>query len=261
MVVVDCFKFYNELQMLQFRLAELNDVVDHFVLVESTRTHNGNEKKLYFQENKHLFEKYHDKIVHVIVEDAPTQETVLERGPAWANERFQRECIERGVQQLDLSDEDILIIADCDEIPDPKVLSKIRAGELIIDKVTVLVLDLYNYNFRTKSKTKWDKQTKVLNYGTYKKNRSPKRIRTGLAEHKIEPGGWHLSYFGGVDFIVNKIKNFAHVEFNGEKYHNKNNIIASIKSQRDLFNRDNHSFIEVDIESNDYLPKNYRMLL
>jgi hypothetical protein len=32
--VIDCFIFYNELDMLEFRLEELNDVVDRFFIVE-----------------------------------------------------------------------------------------------------------------------------------------------------------------------------------------------------------------------------------
>jgi len=31
--VYDCFVFYNELDLLEIRLNELNDVVDYFVLV------------------------------------------------------------------------------------------------------------------------------------------------------------------------------------------------------------------------------------
>ena len=37
--VIDCFTFYNELDMLTLRLNELSDFVDYFVLVESTHTH------------------------------------------------------------------------------------------------------------------------------------------------------------------------------------------------------------------------------
>jgi beta-1,4-mannosyl-glycoprotein beta-1,4-N-acetylglucosaminyltransferase len=32
----------------------------------------------------------------------------------------------------------------------------------------------------------------------------------------IQNGGWHLSFFGNTDFIINKIKNFAHQEHNTE---------------------------------------------
>ena len=50
--IYDCFTFYNELDLLELRLNELNDVVDKFVIVESEMTHSGNKKKLYYEENK-----------------------------------------------------------------------------------------------------------------------------------------------------------------------------------------------------------------
>ena len=47
MKIIDCFLFYNELELLKFKLKELNDVVDYFVLIESKYTFVGNEKELY----------------------------------------------------------------------------------------------------------------------------------------------------------------------------------------------------------------------
>ena len=67
-MIVDCFTFYNELEMLYYRLSLLNDYVDHFVLVESNQTFAGNTKRLFYNENKHLFEKYNHKIIHVTVD-------------------------------------------------------------------------------------------------------------------------------------------------------------------------------------------------
>ena len=65
-MVIDTFMFYTELDMLEFRLKELNSVVDKFVLVESTKTFVGNDKPLYFEENKSLFKKYLHKILNFI---------------------------------------------------------------------------------------------------------------------------------------------------------------------------------------------------
>ena len=36
-MIVDAFIFYNELELLMFRLKELNDYVDYFVLVEKKK--------------------------------------------------------------------------------------------------------------------------------------------------------------------------------------------------------------------------------
>lgn len=55
MRVFDSFRFYNELELLEVRLNVLNDVVDYFVLTESPVTISGNEKPLYYLENKDRF--------------------------------------------------------------------------------------------------------------------------------------------------------------------------------------------------------------
>ena len=40
------FSFFNELDLLELRLHELNKVVDYFVLVEATLTHSGWNKPI-----------------------------------------------------------------------------------------------------------------------------------------------------------------------------------------------------------------------
>ena len=55
MKIIDCFTFYNELQMLEYRLSLLYPIIDYFILVEANKTQVGNDKRLYYNENKHLF--------------------------------------------------------------------------------------------------------------------------------------------------------------------------------------------------------------
>ena len=43
--IIDCFIFYNELDLLTYKLNVLNDIVDYFVLVEATHTFIGKEKR------------------------------------------------------------------------------------------------------------------------------------------------------------------------------------------------------------------------
>ena len=52
MKVFDSIIFFNELDLLEMRLNILNDVVDYFVVTESPFTVSGNEKPLYYAENK-----------------------------------------------------------------------------------------------------------------------------------------------------------------------------------------------------------------
>ena len=46
MAVFDCFQYFNEEHILDLRLNILDEFVDHFVIVESTNDHQGNEKKI-----------------------------------------------------------------------------------------------------------------------------------------------------------------------------------------------------------------------
>jgi hypothetical protein len=79
--VWDAFMFFNELDVLEVRLNELNSSVHKFVLVEATKTHSGNSKPLHYADNSQRFSAFHGKIVHVVVDDLPVHSNpwVLEK--------------------------------------------------------------------------------------------------------------------------------------------------------------------------------------
>ena len=79
-MIVDCFTFYNELDILKKRLKYLSSEVDKFVIVESTVTHRGEPKELYYKNNKELFKDWEDKIIHIVVEDNPDSQNPWIRG-------------------------------------------------------------------------------------------------------------------------------------------------------------------------------------
>lgn len=255
--LIDCFTFYNEIDMLLFRLEYLYETVDKFVIAEATLTFSGNPKELYFENNKQLFEKYQDKIVHLIIDDLPT---LQQSNDAWVRERFQRNALDRGIAQLDLSNDDIIIINDLDEIPDRDTLRIIRSAKLE-NIAYALEQDMYYYNLTCKGKSNWY-HAKIVNYFTYNTiyNKMPEIIRLVNRYALIRNGGWHFSYFGDVKFIQNKIRNFSHQEFNNEKYLNEEQIKNQIDNSSDLFCR-NDNFYYCSIENNRYLPEGYEQLL
>ena len=122
-MIYDCFIFFNEIDLLDLRLNELDSVVDKFVIVESTETFSKKKKTLFFNENKERFSKFKDKIIHIIVDDSPElTKTSSDPGGRWNIEHFQRNCIERGL--VDCKPEDIILVSDVDEIPRKSSIKK-----------------------------------------------------------------------------------------------------------------------------------------
>jgi len=270
MKIIDCFTFYNELELLNYRLNVLNDYVDYFILVEATITHTGKKKLLYFEENKKMFSIFNDKIIHIIV-DLPHDENTInieEKNDQWANEKHQRNCIDVGIKKLNLTNDDVIVISDLDEIPDPNVLKKIKNNELKIE-VNSLEMDFYYYNLNSKIDEKWYK-SKVLSYAYYKYitenlklncNDIRMNIQMNQPSYIIKNGGWHLSYFGNYQFIKNKIENFAHQEYNNEKITSVENIEEKINTCKDLFGRNDCYISKICVKDNLYLPPKYNVYL
>ena len=47
MAIYDCFQYFNEDHLVDIRLNILDKYVDYFVISESTKTHQGAEKKFF----------------------------------------------------------------------------------------------------------------------------------------------------------------------------------------------------------------------
>ena len=239
MKIVDCFMFYNELDVLEIRLKELYDVVDAFVIVEATHTHNvmnPKEKPLYYLENKARFEKYNDKIVHVVTnfkENYPFAVHIKGVHDSWFREIYQRECIRYGLQALSLDDSDIILVSDVDEIPKRDIVAGFRRFEPRIRQgITYsLEMSLYYYSIEYTTPRKWY-HAKVMTYKTAREYKllSAARIthlsQRGFMPQIIRPyivnvipsAGFHLTYFGGVDALKTKVESFAEsVEYTKDK--------------------------------------------
>lgn len=240
-MIVDCFTFFNELDMLEYRLSVIP--ADKFVLVEATKTFSGKDKELFYEKNKARYQKWADKIVHIIV-DFP------ETGDAWARESFQRNAIDRGLKQLQLKESDTILISDVDEIPNPAILSKAYVG------LYALRQHAYYYNLTCFTTNSW-LFPRIMNWGTYMN--SPQQCRTSHVNGIIEDGGWHLSYFGDTEFIKTKLVSFSHTEYSGEQYTNKTHIEDSINNCKDL--NCGRPFTRIPISENKHLPPMHELLI
>jgi beta-1,4-mannosyl-glycoprotein beta-1,4-N-acetylglucosaminyltransferase len=227
--------------MLEFRLTELYDYVDYFVIVEADRTFSGTPKKSFFQENISLFEKFKDKIK---IGNAIVPEKFKSN---FDIEIIQRNYIRNVLDELTPADEDLVIISDIDEIPDRNNL-----------KVGTLNQDLYYYNLETKLDILWTAAA-IIEYKYLKGYESIQKFRVGNNLTPIK-SGWHFSFFGDEEFIANKIRNYSHQEYNNEKHTDLDFIKKCISEKSDLFLR-GVNINSIPIKENDYLPINYKMLL
>jgi len=244
---------YNELDLLNYRLNLLDDYVDYFVLVEAAHTHTGKEKKLFYNVNKELFKKFKDKIIHVIVDDFPYRypDIDIEKNQQWENEHFQRNCIKRGIDKLSLNDNDIITICDLDEIPNPEILNKIKENKKQIT-ISSFKMDMYYYNLNCKTNISDWISPKIISYKEFiKLDITIHDFRYKKTDNIIANGGWHLSYFGDLNFIKNKIQNLCEQEYNNDEI--LKNIEEKIKTNKDLFDRKNH---EIHRQNMIYIYKN-----
>ena len=261
--IIDCFTFYNEIDLLNLRLSELYDYVDYFVISESLHTHRGKSKKLYLEENMDLFSQFKDKIINVCDKTKYNSSDY-----SWKIENNQRNEIAKGLSSLDLDSNDQILISDLDEIPNIETLKKVMPVEWVF----TLEMDFYYFTLYNKIKKNW-KKSKILNYKTFieKFNSSPQYVRDSVDYRKIlnfrfdrnviKDGGWHFSYFGDVDFIQNKIRNFAHFEFDNEKYFNAKNILNSINNGVDLYGDKSIKINQLRQLDLDKLPKNVGLIM
>lgn len=251
MKIIDCFTFYNELKLLEYRLNILYNIVDYFIIVEANQTHQGKSKKLYYNENKNRFEKFQDKIIHIVVDLPYIYPNINyknnknfqvinynENGEQWINEAYQRQCILSGLNKIPLDNNDYIIVCDLDEIPDPNTLSDIKKGKYDFDFVK-MKQHLYYYNLNSKLRQIWihpfimkckyyleyTNRHKPIENSIYYDSKNYSSIynnnnRLFLSELRLtfnnvptlDNCGWHLSYFGDKYFIENKYKSFSHVE-------------------------------------------------
>jgi beta-1,4-mannosyl-glycoprotein beta-1,4-N-acetylglucosaminyltransferase len=238
MKIFDCFTFFNEMELLELRLMTLYDLVDHFVIVEAGSSHSGNPKEFLLEKNKDMYSKYLDKIRYVKIDLPYTRENTpsFSSKHSWGNENFQRNAIMRGIP--DAGPEDVIIISDLDEIPNPngilEGLNEKHWGQFFMDQ------KLCYYYVNCKAGQNWN-GTAVIKR---KLLQTPQRVRD--TRHNpprvVENGGWHYSYLGGAEKIMDKMNSYAEytevVDQFGTYLKDKEHIVECVTNGKDLFKRD-----------------------
>lgn len=240
MKIIDCFTFFNELDLLEFRLKFLDKYIDHFVIAESNLTHSGKEKPYHFEAAKKRFEPWLHKITYIPLKQTtsgldftPKETTYNPQGAAWKLENEQRNAL--SVAATLAGENDLVLISDLDEIPNPFLLKKINLQNEPV--ALSMLFHYYFFNCQHVGANRWWNGS-ILCSGNQFKQTSPQQLRDNRNVYKSIPkAGWHFSYLGGLESIKYKIQSFAHTEFNKEEYLKDHNILKAIEEGRDIFNR------------------------
>jgi len=222
--------FFDEEMLLDLRLNILDKFVDQFVIVESSYTHSGKEKKLIFDINK--YSKFKEKINYIILKDPPEGIEVINSNDsegeisrkeilnALKRENLQRDTIFNGLKNADSND--WIIISDLDEIPD---LTKLNFNE-IKNKIIFFKQKVFYYKLNLELKTlRWIGtkacRKKHLKSPQWLRNIKDKiypkwRVDILFSEKKyndiffIENGGWHFSFVKKPEDIEKKLRSYLH---------------------------------------------------
>ena len=229
--IYDCFTFFNEFDILEIRLRELYDHVDHFVIAEANKTHSGKDKSFYLLDNFERFAPWKDKIIHVPVTDMPGVTQEWGRNPTtglfelrdnyWHNERHQRNCLVRALNNAQPTD--VIMLGDVDELVRPHCADFIRFD--FLHRLWAFRMPMFNYRFNYM----WTKplifqvQGQALTiecikefpnlsyirevYGRIWLER-PKMFDNGV-EFCFPHAGWHFSSLGDTKFVANKLRHVA----------------------------------------------------
>ena len=268
--IIDCFLFYNELDMLEFRLTELNEHVDYFIILDSDFDFAGNKKDSMFESNKNRFDSWKEKIIRI---DCPELTIELfnqintEKYPQYKN--LSTDIINKDIiifymmiklietlPQLELDFEDIIMFSDIDEIPDFTTL------DLIDDYL------LFNSIILRQKRFFWTTKyiDKDLSFGTschqYTKiSRNPLvldhfyklKSNKKFSNNTFLDSGWHFSHFEDLGNLHKKLELINNREYSLKDLKLKMNNLTPIKHP-DL--RDEYSLM--NYEGN--LPKNVHLL-
>jgi beta-1,4-mannosyl-glycoprotein beta-1,4-N-acetylglucosaminyltransferase len=254
--------YCDEDLVLDIRLNTLNKEVDKFVIAEATRNHAGQPKKLNFKiEN---FKKFKDKIQYVVIEDFPLN--VKSHKKDWndnhVRDQFQRNALVRGYKNFD--EEDLIMISDIDEIPDPEKIKQFDVKNkyaCFLQKNFQSKINLLNITDENWAGTKICQKKNLKSPQWLRNLKIKKRSFWNIFRDKqpqlILNGGWHFSFLKNAESIKSKIISYSHQEYNTEEFTNIDNIEKQILKGEDLFKRNiKYKVVNLDNTFPNYIFKN-----
>jgi hypothetical protein len=270
--IVDVFP-YNGDYLAPFRLQNLFDYVDEFIIVEAAVTFSGTRKpQLLFNsdENRAIFAPYMSKITYVVVEEFPpypdsnwlqfsdefsidfigTLNSMLKTPNFW-RANYQRLFAKFFIRPPNpVGERQMVLVTDCDELPNRTSFAVmhdlIRTQHQSQRYLPIpLFMMFFYYNFNTVNPYSW-RQAYVISTEGYLAQQdmlSPRvPLPDALPDQYIAEGGWHMSYFMSREEIRRKLDAIADQSFYNANpdFKSDQHILRCIQESRDLYLRSDY---------------------
>ncbi len=259
--IYDCVTFFNENLQVNLRINILNEYVDKFIICESRFDHKGKPKDLNFNIKK--LNKFKHKIIYLILE-----KQFPNTSDPWKTQAYQREFLLKNLKEA--NPDDYIFFSDPDEIPNPKILINFNLKK----KYGIFLQDCFNYKFNLYNphESPWEgtrvakkKNLKSIDFMRQKvkvKNLKYSFLRIDKEKNiqVFNDAGWHFNNIMDPMQISNKLKTFAHTEYNKDEFCAPDIIRSKIKRRIDLFDR-GHQYRMVNLDNSfpKYLIENYEL--
>ena len=201
MRIIDCITFCNTLEVLDLRLHVLAGVVDQFVIAEAPVTFSGRPKKLYFNENREIFDEFSDRITHVVGPDVPNSPDLSRHDNVYRRTERQKNAVKLGL--IDCAPDDIILFSDADEIPDPEQIE--RFEEIRFGEEQLPIGTFYHTMYYWYLNWYWTNRWPGTIITRYKHFDNPYQLRQRRREGYRMGGGWHFTLTGDTERRVENL--------------------------------------------------------
>jgi beta-1,4-mannosyl-glycoprotein beta-1,4-N-acetylglucosaminyltransferase len=280
--IIDTFPFNKDFAALEIRLNELWNLVDKFVISESSYSHSGEAKPLFLKNDKNILKNYGEKII--LISDLKKLKTTNAR----VRESYQRSLIDAEINKMNLDLYDLVIHSDCDEIPRAKTLEQLSSNGMS----GRYLLELDNYSFYINAYAgKWNRCT-VTSYNQFKgvafarqnifvsEARRSQRInlpimrvpdffttKRNFLRHlpiiKYDPklifiqnAGWHFNNLMPIEDLIQKVRHSSHTELRNENRLNITYVTILRELAKDLYSEEELKKVQIDSNYPEYVIKN-----
>ncbi len=244
--IIDCFRFFNERELLELRYHLLKDGVDKFVILEGTKTHSGNSwqplAKQYVTDLGFPLEKF-----EFIVVDLPGNDEEIENSEfdiifrnlsGESRDTYKNSVNARTRERLTIdsfikilpeyNDDDVFMVSDCDEIIKPEIIdhfsNMVRTYPDRLIKVPLVELqgtaNLRLHHADSDQPVKTDNVFFICTKRHFERA-TPFQMRFNINNPyetvyvtqdgaRIEDCGWHFSWMGDANRKKIKIKSTSH---------------------------------------------------